>query len=74
MLRMWGIILSITLEQGCFMWKFLKTYFIVDYTSELDQFLQDFSSKNPVMSHNQSNEIERCKQISQLRDHKHDKE
>lgn len=50
------------------MWKLLKKYFMPEYVSELDQFLQDFNRKNPDLSKSQRDERDKYCRINQLRD------
>jgi hypothetical protein len=40
------------------MWKFLKQYFMPEYTSPLDQFLQDYGKTCPQPSESQRKEKE----------------
>lgn len=49
------------------MWQLLKQYFMPEYTSKLDQFLQDFDKTHP-RSITQQKESEKYRRLYRLRD------
>ena len=49
------------------MWQFLKQYFMPEFVSELDQFLQHFDETHPD-SAAQQKEVEKYRRLYKLRD------
>jgi|GEM_PF-6676513 len=49
------------------MWKWIKDYFMPQYVSELDKFMQDFDRTHP-QSEVQRKETEKYRRLSQKRD------
>jgi hypothetical protein len=51
------------------MWKWIKKYFMPEYVSAVDRFLDDFDEKHPRESKSQRKEKEKFRRIYKLRDH-----
>lgn len=50
------------------MWKWLRKYFMPEYVSEIDQFLESYDVAHPDLSASQRRERDKYRHIYRLRD------